>query len=283
MTVPVILTQALPDARVGMDYSLAAQQLRADIAVTWTIFAGAPAWLQLTGATGALAGKPVAGNCGVANITFRATNGPDHADAVIPITVSLAPNGIDLIPRLIQKLGVSTDNCRIDELNLIAAGALQQITDLTEVPIGGPCDYVTYTDESVASRSYSDKIITKYWPIQALTSATWGGNAITVGSLKNFYAGSCQMAINQDAEFLLMGGVNQDGYAGIFVTYTAGYVALPADLYEVFIYFGLRMFKEKDRVGIKHLAVGQATTEYEQEYPAYVKAALSKYRRLSYG
>lgn len=283
MAVPVILTQSLPDARVGFDYSLTAQQLRADITVTWSM-TGAPAWLQLNTTTGALSGRPANGDCGVSSpITFIATVGMDTDTLVIPITVSLCPNGIDLIPRILQKLAVSTDNCRIDELNLIAAGALKVITDYTEIPINSPCEFATFTDESVATRSYSDRVTTKYWPIQVLTSATWGGQNIVTGSLKDFYLGKCQMAINQNQEYLIYRTAGVDGYPGIFITYKAGYVALPADLYEVFIYIGLKMFREKDRVGIGHLAVGESTTEYTQEYPAFVKATLSRYRRLSYG
>lgn len=280
MAGPTITTSVLPPARIGFDYKLAAVTLQAVPAgATWLKTAG-PAWL-LVSADGKLSGI-APGPCGTDTFTFSATNGAGVSSVTLDLFRSAAPNGIDLVSRLtgVKPDSSIPDTCVIDQLNLVAAAALQLLTDLTEVPFSQTCVLPTYTDEVPWTRSYTARVGTAAWPVQELTAAILGTTPLAIGTLKQLLLGQAQIAIDQEGEGLrLHGAFRCDGLQPLFVSYTAGFVALPTDLYEAWAHLALLEYKESARLGITETHIERLNTKYTRKYPEPIQAILSRWRR----
>ena len=288
MAAPTITTAALPPARLGFDYALAGVQMAAtggSVPYAWAFpLNDEPAGILLA-SNGKLTGVPAVA-CGDYSFTIRVTgqNG-EFSDKIFTLTVSASPNGIDLVSRVQIKPDPSDGGCVINLLNANASAALDLLTDLTEIPFERGCTLQPYVDEVPWLRSYSPKAIQKHWPIQSLTSASTPGGPLTVGSFADLMRGNVQVAPDQDGEFLAFRAprAGADGYYALFVTYTAGFIVLPSDLYEAFIHLALLIYKEKERTGIEHLAVGESTTQYTRKLPEHIQAILSRWRRSHFG
>lgn len=293
--------QTLPDARIGIEYALAncafdATGKNLSIApgngeqqpVSWELSGGVPAGLYIDQQTGKLSGV-ITADCGIYNFTIEAiyANSTDVTGALISVQadrtlfVSALPNGLDLVQRLPIK---DQQTCSLEQLNLIARGALDLITTLTEIPFNyGACTLPAFTEESVPTKSYTTRCWPRFHPVQQITEAKWIDSRLQVGSLADLIRGKAQIAIDDTrGAFRIDQPSMFDGMRGLFVSYTAGMTVLPNDLLEVFIHLGSLMWKEKDRVGLKTLSVGEATTAYEKELPPYLWTVVERYRRLLY-
>lgn len=308
---PVVTLGPLPSARVGLDYGLPSARVHATGGVLPYIFSLAPgagglipAGLVIDPSTGLLSGK-VTAPAGLYRFFVTATDAqPLAGTANVELFVSDLPNGLDLVGRTQVRPDPSIDDsCVIDALNVAAAGALQLLTDLTEIPFpdAPPSQIVAlsspilvnfvaallpaFADESPWVRSYSPRCTTKAWPVRTLDAATLVATPLRIGTFKELLTGIAQICIDQDGEYLrtarqLFGG---DGNAALFVSYTAGFLRLPADLTEAWAHLALLLYLEKERTGVAETHIDRLNIKYDRKYPEQIKAILSRWRRSHLG
>ncbi len=279
----------LPPARTGFDYALAnvsASATGGQPAYTFALLASAesalpPVGLVIDPATGKLSGI-ITSLCGAYPFRISVTDTLGAID-IIPATIFVDSmvNGFDILARLPIK---DQPGCVMAQLNLIAASMLALLTDMTNIPFtpSGSCALPSFTGEALNRNQYSSLAFTQWRPVQAISSARQaGGAAIKVGTMEDLLTGKAEVAIdNQGRAVRFICPARYDGPSYTIINYTAGFGALPADLYEVFCELSLLAYKEKDRGGLKSLMMGDATTAYDKELPGFIFPILEKYTRV---
>lgn len=306
MPPPLIVNGPLPPARTQLNYGEAQAVVAAVDGVapyTFSISNGAsgliPAGLVIDPVTGKLSGL-ITAPAGLYKFFVNVTDAqPDSGSAVIELFVSGLPNGLDVLKRLpVQDQSL----CTVEQLNAIASAALADFTNYTEVPFPAapPSAVVTnyspipvnyepvalpaYTDEVLFVRSYSDRCYPRFHPVQQIAAAALLTTPLTAGTLKEYLLGKAQIAIMDDREGVRFKGFRFcDNQSSLFLSYTAGFTVLPSDKYEAVIGIALLLWKEQDRSGIKHLAVGESTTEFLKELSPQHMIAIDSLRRLVRG
>ena len=81
---------------------------------------------------------------------------------------------------------------------------------------------------------------------------------------------------------ILSTGTFTRGRGNITITYTAGFVAIPADIEQAAIEVVAIRFKERGRIGITTQALAGGNTSYaREEFPPHIKALLMQWRRVT--
>lgn len=258
-----------PPGRTGLDYAPAGVQyskpgtnvFALDIDIT-----PPPAGLVIDPVTGKLSGV-ITADCGTYSFVVTATPpfGP-IAFLLVTMFVSSLPNAFDLLKRLPYD---QLKTCTVDYLNSVAESSLRMIAEWTGCPIEpGTCGVPQFTDEVLATKSFTRRIMPLHHPVQSIISATNNTTALTVGSMKDVQLGNANIAIMPGGDALWLDSIpRRDGYGSYFLTYTAGFAVLPSDLFEVFIYLSGLFFRERDRLGLETLGVGESNTKYFRELP----------------
>lgn len=167
-------------------------------------------------------------------------------------------------------------------LGLITSHAYSVMTDLTEIPFSD--SGTTVTGETPYIHDYSQNVLTNFWPVNSITSATYYGNALTVTTLNGQFtsAGSGNTIAPMANLWGVRLGFNpgQNTAGPLLITYTAGYSTMPSDLAEVFIQLCALMWKEKDRIGEDGRDMIQSSLKYTRRLPEWLQWTISKYRRI---
>lgn len=120
------------------------------------------------------------------------------------------------------------------------------------------------------------KLAFREYPVTAVTSVTVDGTVIPAA------AGPLDLGyVVGRYSIKLRGYTFNEGYSNVSIEYTAGYAEVPPDVEQACIAYVSFLYKDRDRIGIssKGLA-GEQTTFSQKDMPAFVKQALSSYRRV---
>jgi hypothetical protein len=238
-----------------------------------------PAGLVIDPVTGKLSGVITAA-CGTYSFSVTATPvaGPISV-LLVTMFISSLPNALDLMKRLPYD---QLKACTVDYLNSVADSSLRFISEWTGCPIEpGTCGVPQFTDEVLATKSFTKRIMPRHHPVQSIISATNNTTALTVGSMKDVQLGNANIAIMPDGDSLWLDSIPwRDGYGSYFLTYTAGFAVLPSDLFEVFVYLSGLLFRERDRIGLETLGVGESNTKYFRDLPWPQQTAINNRRRV---
>lgn len=273
----------LPRATIGTNYILALQAEGGTTPYTWAVHAGAlPPGMSLT-AQGVLMGIPTP-DCGTYTATVRVTDSagsPGHFDKDLTIFSGNLPGASDVLERL--KLD-DPKGVNLFVLNKIADACLAWLSSHLSIPLApGSCSLTTITDEPLFVNSYKPVTYTVYWPVVTLTKVDYAGGAVLrVGTMRELLSGKADIAINDEGRELRLFQRRCDGYNGLFATYTAGMLTLPADLRDVWLELCMLTYKEKDRHGLDSDKLDKQEIKFTRKFPDWMDGTLQRYRRLIY-
>ena len=146
-------------------------------------------------------------------------------------------------------------------------------------------DFIAYLGRDIASTPYAEKydgrgrdcISLDQWPVISITSVVIDNQTISASS-----NGSYGYEFH-DQQLWIIGGVFPQGRRNVSVSYTAGYATIPADLVLACIRQAAYVYREREHIGMKSVAVQGQTISYEGDLLPGVKSCLDKHMRLVVG
>lgn len=181
---------------------------------------------------------------------------------------------------VVQRLSITdTSGVIKNYVNLIVNNAYALMTSRTEIPFPS----VSTANEYPFLRSYSNTVRTEYWPVNSISSASYGSTTLTVGTMEEVNNGQKDICIAPNRQgVILRVRPSIDGVGPLKISYNAGYDTLPYELAEVFIQTCALMWKEKDRIGDESKDIGDASIKFTRRLPNFLQTTLDRYTRINY-
>lgn len=119
--------------------------------------------------------------------------------------------------------------------------------------------------------------VTSFWPVTAVSSVSVDGVARQAAA--SFGAVGYRF---DDYSIILNNDVFPKGIQNVTISYTAGAVAVPADLTQACVDIASESYRRRTRVGETSKSLAQGTTSYNiKDIPDHVKVVLSSYTKRS--
>lgn len=145
-----------------------------------------------------------------------------------------------------------------------------------------PIPPVSPSQEPVYCSGALPRIVPRYWPITAVSAVVLAdGTPLPVGTPFQLAQATNGTAVAIDPSGMyLRTGCRWKG--DVFVSYTAGFTALPVDLLEVFFEWCLLVGKEKDRAGVADESIDQVkVSSFVRKLPDWALRTIHHYDRMT--
>ena len=194
--------------------------------------------------------------------------------------MTASPIDLTTLAQVRSLLGI-TNNSSDDQLQALITGASQGICNYTGRP-----SFAAAALTDLYDGNGRDWMLLRQWPVQSVTSISYDTTTITAqatGSpLNNGYYLEPILPAGGHQRLSLFGYCFPRGRSNVFITYTAGYNAIPADVAQVCEEMVCEAYARIQRRGQTSITLaGQQTAAYSQSaINATCAMYLSSYRRV---